>query len=63
MPKFLGPFMVQQLFSQCAETLFGSHPCRVFSVSYKQTLDCNGILGTFCNREERTAIAGNGEEQ
>ena len=37
-----GPAIV----SQCSERAFGSHPCRVISVSYEQALGCprNGFV-------------------
>jgi hypothetical protein len=34
---FLAPFMIHELFPSLTETAFGSHPCRVVSVTYDRT--------------------------
>jgi hypothetical protein len=52
-------FMVQLWSSNCSECskrTFGSHLCRVVSVSYVQTLRCHGIFRKF---EERTGSQRN----
>jgi len=37
-PKtFLAPFMIHEAFPTLTETAFGSHPCRVASVTYLRT--------------------------
>jgi len=51
--------MVQQLFPSALARAFGSHPCRVVSVSYKQMLGCHG---TFRKFEKRTGSQRNTRE-
>ena len=46
--------------SQCSETAFGSHPCRVVSVSYKQMGCCHGTTRGYAR--EREGIGGNRKE-
>jgi hypothetical protein len=44
-----GPVIV----SESAKTASGSHPCRVFSVSYEQVLGCHGRGREFESRRPR----------
>ena len=52
-----GPNYGPAILSQCSKRASGSHPCRVVSVSYEQTLGCHG---TFRKFEERTGSYNRG---
>lgn len=50
------------ILSQRSETAFGSHPCRVVSVSYVQILAVTALSGGFGNRWAAGGIRGNRRE-